>query len=56
MTCSTGKIVYADKRAAVETARHVQRQHRKTTLPDAYQCPECGAWHLGSQRRTGRAR
>lgn len=45
-----GKYRYTDKRAALTAANYRRHDHRrkrgKTKHLRAYECPDCGGWHL----------
>ena len=47
--CPSGKITYPSLRWAEKFAQQVNRTHRHRVR--AYFCPECGGWHLTSQKQ-----
>jgi hypothetical protein len=50
---ATGKFAYAEKHAALEDMRYIQRiAHKRSKVPvRSYLCSHCGEWHLTSQRQ-----
>lgn len=50
MPCSSGKRVYGDERLA---NRAISKAFERGEMPPlrAYKCPECGYWHLATNKR-----
>jgi hypothetical protein len=45
--CSSGKTPYASK---ADAKRGLKRVRQRVAVRRVYRCPECGLWHLTSQR------
>ena len=47
-----GKLVYANAAEAQRALGRIRRRtHGKRSDVHAYRCRDCGAWHLGRQKR-----
>jgi hypothetical protein len=48
--CRSGKVRYRDRDQALRSVRLIQGRSGRQRLPRrAYQCPDCGGWHLTSR-------
>jgi hypothetical protein len=50
MSCSSGKVSYRHRGAAVAAQRKIDR--KRGVLLHVYECGSCRRWHLGNDRET----
>lgn len=56
MDCPSGKPSFEGPRTRkAKAAVRTIRESGIGKAPHPYHCPECGAWHIASQKRTRRA-